>query len=99
MITSGRVDYIGAFKAGYFCRDGVLTKHWRTAGFGRSAVPLRAFMDIGGRARLNGWCSVISDTTDNLSSANNFIRAGYRLFQPPVPWAWPNTLYWRKLIG
>jgi hypothetical protein len=34
-------------------------------------------------------CSIISDTTDNMHSANNFIRASYRLF-------WPNTLYWRK---
>jgi hypothetical protein len=50
------------------------------------------------RARLNGWFSVISDTTDNVSSANNFIRAGYQLYQPQIPWAWPNTLYWRKLI-
>ena len=29
-------------------------------------------------------------------SANNFIRAGYRLFTPLNPWAWSNTLYWRK---
>ena len=29
-------------------------------------------------------------------SANNFIRAGYRLFSPLNPWAWSNTLYWRK---
>jgi hypothetical protein len=79
--------------AGYFCRVGVLRKHW-----GRR-LQLRLMRAVEGRARLNGWCSVISDTTDNLPSANNFIRAGYRLFQPPVPWAWPNTLYWRKLIG
>jgi len=25
-------------------------------------------------------------------SANNFIRAGYRLFEPHVPWAWPHTV-------
>jgi hypothetical protein len=30
---------------------------------------------------------------ENLASANNFIRAGYRLYQPQSPWAWPNTLY------
>jgi hypothetical protein len=24
---------------------------------------------------------------------------GYRLYQPPHPWAWPHTLYWRKSIG
>jgi len=27
----------------------------------------------------------------------NWLRArGYRLFSPRNPWAWPNTLYWRK---
>jgi phage terminase large subunit len=40
-----------------------------------------------------------SDTTDNLASANNFIRAGYRLYRPQMPWAWPNSLYWRRSIG
>jgi phage terminase large subunit len=40
-----------------------------------------------------------SDTTDNVASANNFIRAGYQLYRPRCPWAWPNTLYWRKAIG
>jgi hypothetical protein len=39
-----------------------------------------------------------SDTTDNLASANNFIRAGYRLYLPQAPWAWLNTLCWRKYI-
>jgi phage terminase large subunit len=39
-----------------------------------------------------------SDTTDNVASANNFIRAGYRLYQPQHPWGWPHTLYWRKFI-
>jgi phage terminase large subunit len=50
------------------------------------------------RARHNGWSAVVSDTTDNIPTANNFINAGYRLCQPPSPWAWPNTLYWRKSI-
>ncbi|WP_249140226.1 phage terminase large subunit [Bradyrhizobium manausense] len=34
----------------------------------------------------------------NVASANNFIRAGYKLYAPEVPWAWPNTLYWRKCL-
>jgi hypothetical protein len=34
------------------------------------------------RARQNGWNCIVSDTTDNLASANNFIKAGYRLYQP-----------------
>jgi hypothetical protein len=51
------------------------------------------------RARRNGWHSIVSDTTDNIVSANNFIRAGYRLYQPEAPWAWPHTLYWRKIMA
>jgi hypothetical protein len=50
------------------------------------------------RARHIGWGWVVSDTTSNLPSANNFIQAGYRLYQPQYPWAWPNTLYWHKSI-
>lgn len=61
-------------------------------------LQLRLMRALEARARLNGWCSIVSDTTDNLSSANNFIRAGYRLFEPKCPWAWPHTLYWRKFI-
>ena len=50
------------------------------------------------RARRNGWGCVVSDTTGNVASANNFIRAGYRMFWPSCPWAFPDTLYWRKRI-
>ncbi len=79
--------------AGYFCRVGVLKK---CCGNG---LQLRLMRALEVRARRNGWSSVVSDTTENLVSANNFIQAGYRLYQPQTPWAWPNTLYWRKSIG
>jgi len=78
--------------AGYFCRVGVLEKHWG------HALQLRLMRAIETRARRNGWCCVVSDTTDNIVSANNFIKAGYRLYEPPTPWGWPHTLYWRKSI-
>jgi hypothetical protein len=39
------------------------------------------------------------DTSGNVVSANNFIRAGYRMYRPPSPWAFPDTLYWRKDIA
>jgi GNAT superfamily N-acetyltransferase len=78
--------------AGYFYRVGVLRKHCG------NGLQLRLMRAIETRARLNGWSCVVSDTTDNLASANNFIRGGYRLYQPRTPWAWPNTLYWRKFI-
>jgi hypothetical protein len=63
-----------------------------------NGLQLRLMRALESRARHNGWSAVVSDTTDNLASANNFIRAGYRLYQPQTPWAWGNTLYWRKFI-
>jgi hypothetical protein len=63
-----------------------------------NGLQLRLTRAVEKRARHNGWNSVISDTTENIASANNFIRAGYRLYRPRMPWAWPNTLYWRKFI-
>ncbi len=89
---AGIVPSTHVLNAGYFCRVGVLGKHF---GHGLQVRLMRA---MEARARLNGWWSIISDTTDNIHSANNFIRAGYRLFCPKSPWAWPNTLYWRKDI-
>jgi GNAT superfamily N-acetyltransferase len=79
--------------SGYFCRVGVLRKH---QGRGLQRRLMRA---IEGQARRIGWESIVSDTTDNLISANNFIGAGYRLFDPEVPWGWTNTLYWRKRLS
>lgn len=78
---------------GYFSRVGVVERHW-----GRG-LQLRLMRAAEARARRVGWTSIVSDTTDNLVSANNFIRAGYRLYRPELPWAWPNSLYWRKRLG
>ena len=89
---AGIVASTYAHNAGYFCRVGVLKRHC-----GRG-LQLRLMRALESRARQIGWDAVVSDTTDNLASANNFIRAGYRLYLPPRPWAWPNTLYWRKSI-
>jgi GNAT superfamily N-acetyltransferase len=79
--------------AGYFCRVGVLQRHW-----GHS-LQLRLMRTMEARARRNGWSCVVSDTTGNVISANNFIRAGYRMYRPPCPWAFPDTLYWRKDVA
>ena len=43
---------------------------------------------IEARGRHIGWDNIVSDTTDNSSSANNFIEATYRLYELEVPWAW-----------
>jgi GNAT superfamily N-acetyltransferase len=79
--------------AGYVCRVGVLKDH---CGHG---LQLRLMRAMEARARCNGWTCMVSDTTQNIASANNFIRAGYRLYQPAFPWAFPETLYWRKIIS
>jgi hypothetical protein len=89
---AGMVPSTRAHNAGYFCRVGVIRCHCG------HALQLRLMRATEYRARRRGWCSIVSDTTDNLVSANNFIRAGYRLYQPEYPWGWPNTLYWRKSL-
>jgi GNAT superfamily N-acetyltransferase len=89
---AGVVRSTRAENAGYFSRVGVLSSHRG------HALQLRLMRAVETWARHAGWNWVVSDTTDNLASANNFIRAGYRLYQPPHPWAWPNTLYWRKSL-
>jgi len=89
---AGLVRSTRVCNAGYFCRVGVLSTH---RGRGLQQRLMRA-LEL--RARRNGWRAVVSDTTDNLISANNFIRAGYRLYQPSIPWAWPHSLYWRKFF-
>jgi GNAT superfamily N-acetyltransferase len=89
---AGVVPSTHVCNAGYFCRVGVLRRHC-----GRG-LQLRFMRALETRARRNGWSAIVSDTTDNVSSANNFICAGYRLYRPQAQWAWPHTLYWRKLI-
>ena len=89
---AGSVPSTHTANAGYFCRVGVLGKHCG------NALQLRLMRAMESRARHIGWGCIVSDTTDNIASANNFIRAGYRLYRPQCPWAWPNSLYWRKSI-
>ena len=89
---AGMVQSTRAFNAGYFCRVGVLQKHRG------HALQLRLMRALESRARRNGWSAIVSDTTENLASSNNFIRAGYWLYQPQCPWAYPRTLYWRKSL-
>ncbi|MBR0688978.1 GNAT family N-acetyltransferase [Bradyrhizobium manausense] len=89
---AGVVPSTYARNSGYFSRVGVLQRHW-----GRG-LQLRLMRAVEARGRRSGWDGIVSDTTDNSFSANNFIRAGYRLYEPEVPWAWSHTLYWRKSL-
>jgi hypothetical protein len=89
---AGLIPSTHAGNAGYFCRVGVLKKH------SGNRLQLRLVRAMETRAKHNGCSGVVSDTTGNLASANNFIRAGYRLYQPQYPWGWPNRLYLRKSV-
>jgi GNAT superfamily N-acetyltransferase len=75
---------------GYLKRVGVLPGH-RGHGLHRRLTRVRE-----ARARRNGWRLLVTDTTNNPHSANNLIACGYRIFAPVVPWAFPQTIYWRK---
>jgi GNAT superfamily N-acetyltransferase len=77
-------------KYGYLKRACVLRRH-RGQGLQRRMLSLRER-----KARLLGFTHCITDTTENVPSANSLIGAGYRLFIPATPWAFPSTLYWRK---
>jgi GNAT superfamily N-acetyltransferase len=77
---------------GYFKRVGVVPAHRG------NGLQLRLMRAIEAKAKRNGWVGIVSDTTDGTHSANNFIRAGYRLFDPAFPWAFSNSLYWRKAL-
>lgn len=89
---AGVVPSTYARNSGYLSRVGVLQRHWG------SGLQLRLMRAVEARGRRIGWDSIVSDTTDNSFSANNFIKAGYRLFEPEVPWAWSHTLYWRRSL-
>jgi ribosomal protein S18 acetylase RimI-like enzyme len=89
---AGAVSSTHVRNAGYICRVGVLPGH---CGRGLQLRLMRAIQVL---AQRSGWIYLVSDTTRNIASANNFIRAGYRLYQPQYPWAFADTLYWRKTI-
>jgi GNAT superfamily N-acetyltransferase len=77
---------------GYFKRAGVDPKH---RGNGLQIRLMRVRIN---KARRLGYSHVISECTDTIWSANNFIRAGFRIYQPARPWAFKNSIYWIKAI-
>jgi GNAT superfamily N-acetyltransferase len=76
----------------YLARSGVLPA-WRGNGLQKRMITLREKF-----ARQQGYRWMISDTTDNLPSANSLISKGYKLYSPARPWGYDATLYWRKRI-
>ena len=93
------VAYLGVIvsthypRALYFKRVGVLRDHRGNSLQARLMRSMERF------AHRSGFTALVSDTTDNVHSANNFIRAGWSLFDPEYRWAFSNTLYWRKELA
>lgn len=74
----------------YLKRAGVRMRH-RGKGLQRRFVRVREAL-----ARRLGFKTIVTDTTDNPSSANNLIRCGYRIYRPSEPWGFHHTIYWYK---
>ncbi len=74
----------------YAVRSGVMKEH---RGHG---LQLRLLRVRERWARRNGWYKLKTDTTDNPHSANNLIRAGFRVYSPEWVYGFHNTIYWRK---
>lgn len=77
---------------GYLSRVGVL-EPYRGHGLQRRLISVRER-----KARALNWSVLVTDTTDNVPSANSLIRSGYTLYRPDFPWAFPDSLYWRKTL-
>lgn len=76
----------------YLKRAGVLPEA-RGNGLQKRMVRVREAL-----ARKLGIKQLVTDTTDNIPSANNLIACGYKLYRPQAPWGFNNTLYWFKEI-
>ncbi len=77
---------------GYFCRAGILSSH-RGQGIQKILIRMRLR-----KAKKMGYRWVVTDTRDNHPSSNSLISCGFRLFTPTNPWAYSDTLYWRKRL-
>jgi N-acetylglutamate synthase-like GNAT family acetyltransferase len=89
---AGLVRTVSWTDCGYLCRAGVVPDA-RGQGLQKQFIRVRLR-----QAKALGWRWVVTDTTDNLASANSLIATGFKLFQPTKPWGFKNTLYWRKKL-
>ncbi len=78
--------------AAYLERSGVTVGH-RGHGLQRRLIRVRE-----ARARREGWQRIVTDTYYNVPSANNLIRSGYVMFNPPIWWNREGACYWTKMV-
>lgn len=75
---------------GYLKRSGVLSSH-RGNGLQKRLIRIRER-----KARKEGFTFLVTDTTDNVHSANNLISCGFKVIEPEIRWAFKNSIYFRK---
>jgi GNAT superfamily N-acetyltransferase len=76
----------------YLSRSGVMPEH-RGQNLQVRLIRVREAF-----AKRHGFAACITDTTNNVASANSLIKAGYKLYEPSVPWSLPAALYWRRWL-
>jgi GNAT superfamily N-acetyltransferase len=81
------------YDCGYLCRAGVLEAYTGN-GIQRKLIHVRER-----KAKSLNWNWLITDTTTNPASSNSLINAGFKLYEPTIPWAYKHSLYWRKNIS
>lgn len=92
------IGFAGMTPSRLYPRAGYLKRAYVSPDHRGNGLQLRFFAAREQKARKVGWKMLISETlTDNIPSANNFIRAGYRLFKPKEEWA-RESIYWRKML-
>ena len=90
------VGFLGWFRStyyptlAYFSRVGVLPLHRG------NRLQQRLMRRMERDVKALGYSGMVSDTSDNTPSANNFIRMGWMIFDPEFKWSFAHTLYWRK---
>lgn len=90
---AGMVPFHPFSRVGYLKRAAILPEH-RGHGLQRQLIDVREEFARSG----TDWTHLISEClASNVSSANNFIRAGFMLCEPERPWE-KDTLYWIKEI-
>lgn len=73
----------------YLSRAGVI-KEYRGRGIQKKLIKERIK-----EAKALGYEWLITDTSNNVESANNLISCGFKTFYPSVKWAKKNSIYWK----
>lgn len=79
-------------KTGYLYRVGVLKDH-RGKGLQQRLIAVRERY-----ARQLGWTHTVSDTNENIPSANSLIRRGYIMYEPKLAYGLSTAIYWKKTL-